>query len=76
VSSNLLLSETCRSKLKPTEEKKILGELFSTYRSMVKECLESAISMNIASKKKLHESIYGRLRRKFRDYPDTTFIQL
>jgi len=65
-----LLNETCRFKLKPREEqKKILGELFSTYRSMVKECLESAVSMNITSRKRLHESIYGRLRRRFRDHP-------
>jgi hypothetical protein len=70
VSSSLLLNETCRFKLKPREEqKKILGELFSTYRCMVKECLESAVSMNITSRKRLHESIYGRLRRRFRDHP-------
>jgi putative transposase len=70
VSSNLLLSETCKFKIEPTEEQKnILEELFSTYRSMVEECLKSAISMNITSRKRLHESIYGELRRKFRDYP-------
>jgi len=36
---------------------------------MVEECLNRAISMNITSRKRLHESIYGELRRKFRDYP-------
>jgi len=36
---------------------------------MVKECLKSAISMNITSRKRLHGSIYGELRRKFGDYP-------
>jgi len=70
VLSNLLLSETCKFKLEPSEEqKKILEELFSTYRSMVEECLKSAINLNITSRKRLHESIYGELRRKFRDYP-------
>jgi predicted transposase len=70
VSSNLLLSETCKFKLEPSEEQKqILEELFSTYRSMVEECLNRAISMNITSRKRLHGSIYGELRRKFRDYP-------
>jgi predicted transposase len=70
MSNSLLLNETCKFKLDPTEEQKqILGELFSTYRSMVKECLESAMSMKITSRKRLHESIYGRLRRRFRDYP-------
>jgi len=70
VSGSLLLSETCRFKLKPREEqKKILGELFSTYRSMVKECLENAMSMNITSRKRLHESIYRELRMRYMDYP-------
>jgi putative transposase len=70
VSSNLLLNETCKFKLDPTEEQKqILKELFSAYRSMVEECLKSAVSMNITSRKRLHESIYKELRRKFRDYP-------
>ena len=70
MSNSLLLSETCKFKLDPTEEQKqILKELFSTYRSMVEECLKSAISMNITSRKRLHESIYGELRRKFMDYP-------
>jgi putative transposase len=68
VSSNLLLS--CKFKLEPTEEqKRILKELLSTYRSMVEECLKIAISMNITSRKRLHELIYGELRRKFGDYP-------
>jgi len=67
VSSNLLLNETCKFKLDPTEEQKqILKELFSTYRSMVEECLKSAISMNITSRKRLHESIYEKLRGKLR----------
>jgi predicted transposase len=70
VSSSLLLSETCRFKLKPTEEqKKMLGELFSTYRCMVKECLEKAMSMKITSRKRLHESIYRELRMRYMDYP-------
>jgi putative transposase len=70
VSKSLLLSETCRFRLEPTEEqKKILEELFSTYGSMVEECLRSAISMNITSRKRLHETVYEELRRKFRDYP-------
>jgi IS605 OrfB family transposase len=70
VSSSLLLNETCRFKLKPTEEqKKILRELFSTYRCMVKECLESAISMKITSRKRLHESVYRELRMRYMDYP-------
>jgi hypothetical protein len=51
------------------EQKKILKELFSAYRSMVGECLKSAISMNITSRKRLHGSIYGELRGKFRDCP-------
>jgi predicted transposase len=70
VSSSLLLNETCKFKLEPTEEqKKILGEPFSTYRSMAKECLESAISMNITSRKRLHESVYRELRMRYMDYP-------
>jgi disulfide oxidoreductase YuzD len=36
---------------------------------MVEECLRTAMSMNITSRKRLHEWIYGELRRKFRDYP-------
>jgi predicted transposase len=65
-----LLNETCKFKLDPTgEQKKILKELFSAYRSMVEECLKSAISMNITSRKRLHGSIYGELRGKFRDCP-------
>ncbi|MCQ5340227.1 MAG: transposase [Candidatus Methanomethylicia archaeon] len=68
MSSNLLLS--CKFKLEPTEEqKRILKELLSTYSSMVEECLKIAISMNITSRKRLHELIYGELRRKFGDYP-------
>ena len=66
----MLLSETCKFELEPTEEQKqILEELFSTYRSMVEECLNRAISMNITSRKRLHETVYEELRRKFRDYP-------
>jgi len=64
------LSETCRFKLEPTEEQKqILEELFSTYRGMVEECLESAVSMNITSRKRLHESVYRELRMRYMDYP-------
>jgi IS605 OrfB family transposase len=70
VSGSLLLSETCKFKLKPTEEqKRILGELFSTYRSMVKECLENAMSMKITSRRRLHGSIYRELRTRYMDYP-------
>jgi len=70
VSNSLLLTETCKFKLEPTEEqRKVLEELFSTYRSMVEECLKSAISMKITSRKRLHELIYRELREKFRDYP-------
>ncbi|MCQ5336688.1 MAG: transposase [Candidatus Methanomethylicia archaeon] len=46
-----------------------MKELLSTYSSMVEECLKIAISMNITSRKRLHELIYGELRRKFGDYP-------
>jgi hypothetical protein len=64
VSSSLLLNETCKFKLDPTwEQKQTLKELFSAYRSMVEECLKSAVSMNITSRERLHESIYGGLRR-------------
>jgi putative transposase len=64
------VNETCKFKLEPTgEQKQILEELFSTYRGMVKECLESAISMNITSRRRLHESIYRELRIRYRDYP-------
>jgi IS605 OrfB family transposase len=70
VSNNLLLNETCKFKLEPTgEQKRILEELFSTYRRMVKESLESAMSMNITSRRRLHESIYRELRMRYRDYP-------
>ena len=70
MSSSLLLNETCKFKLDPTEEQKqILGELFSTYRSMVKECLENAMSMKITSRKRLHESVYRELRMRYMDYP-------
>jgi putative transposase len=70
VSNSLLLNENCKFKLKPTEEQKqILRELFSTYKSMVKECLESAMSMNITSRRKLHESVYRELRTRYIDYP-------
>jgi putative transposase len=70
VSNSLLLNETCKFKLDPTEEQKqILVELFSTYRCMVKECLESAMSMKITSRKRLHESVYRELRMEYKDYP-------
>jgi predicted transposase len=70
VSNSLLLNETCKFKLDPTEEQKqILGELFSTYRCMVKECLESAMSMKITSRRRLHESVYRELRMEYKDYP-------
>jgi hypothetical protein len=70
VSNSLLLNETCRFKLKPTwEQKRMLEELFSTYRSIVGECLKSAMSMSITSRRRLHESIYRGLRVKYKDYP-------
>ena len=46
--SSLLLSETCRVKLYPSEGQiAILEELFSTYGNMVKECLSKAIAMKL-----------------------------
>jgi len=70
VSESLLLSETCKFKLEPSEEQRqILKELFSGYRNMVEECLKKAASLNVTSRKKLHESIYDELRERFRDYP-------
>ncbi len=70
MSSNLSLNETCRFKLSPSEEyKAILEELFSTYESIVKECLNKAIEMNITSRKRLHEAIYRELREKYSSYP-------
>jgi predicted transposase len=70
VSSSLLLNETCRFRLEPTEEqKKILEELFSTYRRMVKECLDSTMRMKITSRRRLHESVYRELRMRYIDYP-------
>ena len=70
MSGSLLLNETCKFKLDPTEEQKqVLGELFSTYRCMVKECLKSAMSMNMTSRRRLHESIYRELRMRYMDYP-------
>jgi predicted translin family RNA/ssDNA-binding protein len=56
VSNSLLLNETCRFRLEPAEEQKqILEELFSTYRRMVEECLDSEMRMKITSSRRLHE---------------------
>ncbi|MCR6692833.1 MAG: transposase [archaeon YNP-LCB-003-016] len=70
MSNSLLLSETCKFKLKPSmEQRQILEELFSTYRDMVGECLRKAMDLNITSRKRLHESIYKELRAKHPNYP-------
>jgi predicted transposase len=75
VSSSLLLNETCRFRLEPTEEqKKILEELFSTYRRMVKECLDSTMRMKITSRRRLHESVYRELRMRYIDYPSALYL--
>ncbi|MGC8936940.1 MAG: hypothetical protein ACP5KV_06230 [Candidatus Methanomethylicaceae archaeon] len=61
-----MLSETCRFKLSPNEgQKAILEELFSTYESIVGECLNKAIAMNITSRKRLHEAVYREQRTKY-----------
>ncbi|MHA1505706.1 MAG: RNA-guided endonuclease InsQ/TnpB family protein [Candidatus Asgardarchaeia archaeon] len=70
VSNSLLLSETCKFKLEPTEEQKLLlEELIEAYRKMVKECLETALRLGVTSRKRLHKSIYRKLRAKYQHYP-------
>lgn len=70
MSKKLLLTETCKFKLKPTEEQiRVLEELFTTYTEMVKTCFNFAIKNNVTSRKKLHKLIYRKLRSKFPDYP-------
>ncbi len=70
MSSSLSLTETCKFKLSPNEEQRaILGELFSTYGNIVKECLNKAIKMNVTSRKRLHEAVYRELRVKYPSYP-------
>ena len=70
MSSNLLLSETCKFKLEPSgEQRLILERLFATYSDMVRKCLERALELRITSRKKLHKSIYKELRATYADYP-------
>lgn len=70
VSNSLLMTETCRFKLEPNEmQRQILQELSLVYRDIVRECLKRAIDLNITSRKKLHESIYRELRKKYVRYP-------
>jgi len=70
VSSNLLLSETCKFKLEPSgEQRLILERLVATYNDMVRKCLERALELGMASRKKLQESIYKELRAAYADYP-------
>ncbi|MBS7248913.1 MAG: hypothetical protein QXN15_07680 [Candidatus Jordarchaeales archaeon] len=70
MSDSLLLTETCKFKLEPSEEQaKILEQLFSVYADMFEECLNKAIEANITSRRRLHEVIYRRLRRKYPEYP-------
>ncbi|MBC7090520.1 MAG: IS200/IS605 family element transposase accessory protein TnpB [Nitrososphaeria archaeon] len=65
-----MLNETCRFKLSPNgEQKRVLNELFSSYENIVRECLNKAIVMNVTSRKRLHEAIYGWLRTKYPTYP-------
>ncbi|MBS7287497.1 MAG: hypothetical protein KIH01_01790 [Candidatus Freyarchaeota archaeon] len=66
MSGSLLLTEACRFRLEPNEEQRIiLEELFSAYEDMVRGCLSRALSMNITSRKRLHEAVYHGLRAKY-----------
>ncbi len=66
----MLLTETCRFRLEPSEEqRRVLEELFEAYAGMVRECLEKAIELNATSRKKLHEAVYRELRARFPNYP-------
>ena len=70
VSNSLLLSEACKFKLEPAEEQRlVLEELMEAYRNMVKECLETALRLGVTSRKRLHKSIYRKLRAKYQHYP-------
>ena len=70
MSKSLLLSETCRFKLEPSEEQKLLlEELIEVYREMVKECLGIALKFGVTSRKRLHEAVYRRLRTEYPSYP-------
>ena len=70
MSNSLLLSETCKFKLEPAEEQRlVLEELMEAYRNMVKECLEAALRLGVTSRKRLHKSIYRKLRAKYQRYP-------
>lgn len=70
MSNGLLLTETCRFKLKPDGQQKItLEKLLKAYTIMVKECLGKAITMNITSRKRLHETVYKELRVRFPNHP-------
>ncbi|MBC7113154.1 MAG: IS200/IS605 family element transposase accessory protein TnpB [Candidatus Methanomethyliales bacterium] len=65
-----MLSETCRFKLEPNEEQRlILEELVRSYQEIVKECLDIALKLGITSRKRMHENIYRRLRTKYSNHP-------
>ncbi|MBS7614112.1 transposase, partial [Candidatus Bathyarchaeota archaeon] len=65
-----MLNETCRFKLKPSEEHRaILEDLFKAYSEIVETCLDRAICLNVTSRRKLHEAIYRDLRLKYAEYP-------
>ena len=66
----MLLTETCRFRLEPSEEEKtLLEELFKAYDVMVRECLSRAFKANITSRRRLHEKVYRELRAKFPNHP-------
>ena len=68
--NSLLLSETCRFKLEPSNEQvKIFQELFQTYSEMVDLCLKTALEYNITSRKRLHKAVYKELRDKHPNFP-------
>jgi len=70
VSNSYLLTETCKFKLEPTEgQKLLLEELMEAYCEMVKECLEAALRLGVTSRKRLHKSIYKKLRAEYQHYP-------
>jgi len=69
-SACLSLTETCKFKLEPAEEQRmVLDELMEAYRNMVKECLETALKLGVTSRKRLHKSIYWKLRAEYQQYP-------
>lgn len=70
MSSIYLLTETCKFKLEPSEEQRlVLKELMEAYRRMVRECLETALKLGVTSRKRLHESVYWKLRAEYQHYP-------